>query len=249
MMQKALLVDDSKSARIIISRLLQKHGLEVVTAESGEKALEILLETAPDLIFMDYMMPGLNGIETMHKVHATPNMEHIPVVICTGNEGDSYEEEAMREGASSMLSKPPSAEGIQKAMDDIQKVLDQRAAAASAAQPASMAAQPTSVDDVVIQQAVDRAVAQLREEFDQKLVALRAEMANSAPTNRLGDEALNTKFLNIQRQIEMSKKEVFEAIVKRMQQQQARLLDTIKAILGKQRADTVTMIKRAIGGG
>ncbi|WP_156490632.1 response regulator, partial [Oleiphilus sp. HI0086] len=55
----ALVVDDSKSARIMLSRLVQKNGLEVNMVESGEEALSYLESSPlPDLIFMDHMMPG-----------------------------------------------------------------------------------------------------------------------------------------------------------------------------------------------
>ncbi len=236
-MQQALLVDDSKSARIIISRLLQKHGLEVLTAESGEGALDILKNNTPDVIFMDYMMPGLNGIETMHKVHGNPATAHVPVVICTGNEGDSYFEEAVSEGASSLLSKPPSDEGIQKALDDIKKVLADRAASAGAA------AAPAAGGDA----AIEAAKAQLRAEFDEKLAALRKELGGAQGGGAPAD--LEARFKQLHQEIERSKKQVFDALVHRMQQQQAKLIESIKGLLAKQRSDTLAMIKKAMGKG
>lgn len=228
-MQKVLLVDDSKSARIIISRLLQKHELEVVTAESGEEALEILKTDIPDVIFMDYMMPGLNGIETMHKVHADPRTANIPVVICTGNEGDSYIDEALSEGASSMLSKPPSPEGIQKAIDDITRVMAERGQQAAA-----------GVSSADVQRAIDRAVANLRAEFEQKLAA-------ASQGGGEGGADLEVRFKALRQEIEVAKRAVFEAVVQRMQAQQTKLLESIKALLAKQRADTIALIKKAMG--
>ena len=288
-MQKALLVDDSKSARIIISRLLQKHGLEVVTAESGEEALELLKENVPDLIFMDYMMPGMSGIETMHKVHAQASTAHVPVVICTGNEGDSYYAEAMAEGASSMLSKPPSAEGIEKAMADITRVIEERASASQISQTAEDEVEPVSDEvvelvaepdevielvaepdeavasfaeadeseplsaaNVAIQQAVEAATAELRKEFDQKLEDLRTQLANTPAqggSDHADAKATEARFQRLHQEIEAGKKAVFEAVLHRMQQQHAKLFETIKEILTKQRADTIAMIKKAMGRG
>jgi CheY-like chemotaxis protein len=242
-MQQALLVDDSKSARIIISRLLQKHGLEVLTAETGEAALEIIKDNTPDVIFMDYMMPGLNGIETMKKVHANPATAHVPVVICTGNEGDSYFEEAVSEGASSLLSKPPSDEGIQKALSDTKKVLAERKAGGGEAAAASAPAAAGGGDA-----AIEAAKAELRAEFDKKIVALRKELAGgqgggAAPAD------LDKRFKQLHMEIERSKKQVFDALVQRMQQQQAKLIESIKGLLAKQRSDTLAMIKKAMGKG
>ena len=62
--QKALLVDDSKSARFFLRNLLQKNGVEVDMVDSGEAALEYLKEHRPNLIFMDHLMPGIDGFET-----------------------------------------------------------------------------------------------------------------------------------------------------------------------------------------
>ena len=56
--KRALIVDDSRSARIILSRMLEQNGLTVDTAESAEQALEYLQRSRPDVIFMDHLMPG-----------------------------------------------------------------------------------------------------------------------------------------------------------------------------------------------
>lgn len=240
-MKQALLVDDSKSARIIIGRLLQKHGLEVLTAESGEEAMKIIETNTPDVVFMDYMMPGMNGIETMLKIHAQPKTAGVPVVICTGNEGEGYFEEAVSHGASSLLSKPPSPEGIQKALNEITHVLKQRGSA-----PAKPAAKAKSAAVAGLDPAVQQAMDALRAEFEQKLAALRKEMAaggGGAPAD------LEARFKATHQEIENAKKAVFDALVKRMQTQQSKLIENIKALLAKQRGDTINLIKKATGRG
>ena len=57
-LKRALIVDDSKSARVVLSRLLEKHDLAVETRDSAEAALEYLEQNRPDVIFMDHVMPG-----------------------------------------------------------------------------------------------------------------------------------------------------------------------------------------------
>ena len=112
-LQTALVVDDSKLARITLQRLLQKHNLKVNVAESGVVALEQLKTSKPDIIFMDHLMPELDGFEATQKIKADPSTKHIPVIMCTGKEGvDNYDEQARGIGASGTLAKPPQADAL-----------------------------------------------------------------------------------------------------------------------------------------
>jgi len=109
----AMVVDDSKLARITLQRLLQKHNLKVEVAESGVAALERLKSSKPDIIFMDHLMPELDGFEATQKIKADPETSHIPVIMCTGKEDtDNYDEQAKGIGASGTLSKPPQADQL-----------------------------------------------------------------------------------------------------------------------------------------
>ena len=60
--KKRLVVDDSKSARIILSRMLENNDIQVDMAESAEQAIEYLNHNRPDAIFMDHLMPSMPGI-------------------------------------------------------------------------------------------------------------------------------------------------------------------------------------------
>ena len=103
----ALVVDDSKSARIMLSRLVQKNGLEVSMVESGEEAIEHLANSElPDVIFMDHMMPGMDGLATTREISQNPATSHIPILMYTSKEGPEYEEEMLSSGAFAMLGKP-----------------------------------------------------------------------------------------------------------------------------------------------
>jgi len=103
----ALVIDDSKSARIMLSRLVKKNDIEVNMVESGEDAITYL-ETAnlPDVIFMDHMMPGMDGLETTKLISANPATQHIPILMYTSKEGEEYEAELKAAGAYGMLGKP-----------------------------------------------------------------------------------------------------------------------------------------------
>lgn len=112
-MKQAFLVDDSKSARIVLSRLLKKNGFdEVAMAESGEQALEQLKTLTPDAIFVDFLMDGMDGLETITEIKKDPRFATTPVVMCTANEGDEYVRAAVDHGALGILAKPPTDESL-----------------------------------------------------------------------------------------------------------------------------------------
>jgi len=104
----ALVVDDSKSARLMLKKLLSKKSLEIESVENGEEAIEYLdgRETYPDVIFMDHMMPGMNGLETTKKITEKPETDSIPIVMFTSKEDSDYLETARSHGASAVLKKP-----------------------------------------------------------------------------------------------------------------------------------------------
>lgn len=118
---KILLVDDSRSARYALRMLLQKHDFEVDTADSAENALEKVKENPPDAIFMDHLMPGMNGFEALDALKADNETTHIPVVMCTSNDDEPYQIQAREKGALGILPKPATPEKLQsilKAIDD-----------------------------------------------------------------------------------------------------------------------------------
>jgi CheY-like chemotaxis protein len=104
--RKILLVDDSKSARYALRLLLKNHNLEVDTADSAEVALEKIQSELPDAIFMDHLMPGMNGFEALEALKKDPRTQHIPVVMCTSNDEEPYQRQAREKGALGILPKP-----------------------------------------------------------------------------------------------------------------------------------------------
>lgn len=121
MQQIALVVDDSRVARMTLSKLLVAHDLEVVELDSGEEALAYLKggNVYPDIIFMDVMMGGMDGLMATQKIKADDNLKHIPVVICTGHDTDADREKSLAVGAISTLTKPPKAEALDALIDEL----------------------------------------------------------------------------------------------------------------------------------
>ena len=109
---KILLVDDSKSARYALRLQLQRHGVEVDTADSAESAFELLKGELPDAILMDHMMPGLNGFEALEVIREDPRTAHLPVVMCTSHEDADFAATAQRKGVVGILPKSGAPEKL-----------------------------------------------------------------------------------------------------------------------------------------
>ncbi|MBT3014540.1 MAG: response regulator [Candidatus Thiodiazotropha sp. (ex Clathrolucina costata)] len=136
MSKQAFLVDDSKSARIVLSRMLKKSGFDgVEMAVSGEEALERLKESTPDAIFVDFLMDGMDGLETITEIKKDPRFSHTPVVMCTANEGDEYVQAAVEHGALGILAKPPTDESLGVIIDLIEQHQQEVAVSSEAAPP------------------------------------------------------------------------------------------------------------------
>jgi len=103
--KRALIVDDSRSARVILSRMLEAYGLEVDAAESAEQALEYLKQARPDVVFMDHLMPGMDGFQAVQAIKGNPDTATIPVMMYTSQEGDLYVSQARALGAVGVLPK------------------------------------------------------------------------------------------------------------------------------------------------
>ncbi|HEY7377094.1 MAG TPA: response regulator, partial [Steroidobacteraceae bacterium] len=103
--KRALIVDDSKSARVVLSRMLQKYAIEVDTAESAQTAIDYLVHHRPDVIFMDHLMPGMDGFQALQAIKNNPRTATIPVMMYTSQEGELYVGQARALGAVGVLPK------------------------------------------------------------------------------------------------------------------------------------------------
>lgn len=121
MLNRALLVDDSKSARFALRKLLERNGLQVDVAESAEQALGYLESNHPDIIFMDHFMPGMDGFEATRAIKDHPDRSAIPVVMCTSKEDDDYEEQARANGASDILTKPATPSALIQVLGNLEQ--------------------------------------------------------------------------------------------------------------------------------
>ena len=108
----ALIVDDSKLARVTLKKKLEAHGLVVHVVDSAAQAYACLPSTQPDIIFMDHLMPEIDGFEATQHIRQMDNFGTTPIVMCTGKDHDGYLQEALAIGANFILSKPPVDEAL-----------------------------------------------------------------------------------------------------------------------------------------
>lgn len=124
--KRALVVDDSKSARIALKKLLEEQQLEVALAESGEAAIEFLKRDLVDVIFMDHTMPGMDGLEAVTAIKANPRTATIPVMMYTTKEGEVYVGQARALGAVGVLPKNVQPHQLFEMLQKLDLVRDRR---------------------------------------------------------------------------------------------------------------------------
>lgn len=114
---EALIVDDSMSARFALNRTLQPHNLNVSQAKTGEEGVTVAGDKPYDIIFMDHVLPGINGLEAMEQIRAMPQYTDTPIIMCTSNDDADYRAEALQRGATDVLCKPPDAQILAELLD------------------------------------------------------------------------------------------------------------------------------------
>lgn len=103
-MKKILLIEDDFFILDLYKRILQGAGFEVVAAYDGEQGLQ-MVRSAPDLILLDIMLPGLNGLQLLKKIKSEKSIQNIPVVLITNLGQSSIIKAAFDLGAQGYLLK------------------------------------------------------------------------------------------------------------------------------------------------
>lgn len=105
-MVKVLIVDDEEDIRELLSYNLKKEGYEVFTAENGEIGLQSMRENKPDLIILDVMMPGMDGIEVCEAIRNTSGFEQTLICFLTARNEDYSQIAGLDAGADDYVAKP-----------------------------------------------------------------------------------------------------------------------------------------------
>jgi len=102
----AMVVDDSITMRRVSQRLLERHGLRVITATDGVDALECLEDGLPDVILLDIEMPRMDGYEFASKLRNNDDTKKIPIIMVTSRSGEKHRARAIELGVNDYLGKP-----------------------------------------------------------------------------------------------------------------------------------------------
>ncbi len=179
----ALVVDDSKVGRLTMLKKLEPLGIRVDMVESGQEALDFLGRSRPDLIFMDHMMPDLDGFEVTRRIKASFETRDIPVFIVSGNDEAAFVREAREAGALDAIAKPPTTEALERLLASLPAPVP-GAAGGPGTEPA-VAPAPVSVEvhpGLSLEQ-VQALLADLadglRSEFEARLAAVQAAAESS----------------------------------------------------------------------
>lgn len=104
--QRILIVDDEKPILTLIGIMLERGGFGVLSAEDAYRALDILENDTPDLIILDIMMPGMDGIELCSVIRARPKTQRTPILILSARGDADAILRGMNAGANDYLQKP-----------------------------------------------------------------------------------------------------------------------------------------------
>jgi len=103
---KILLVEDFDDTRLMMKMWLEKRGYHVIEAETGEKAITLAQREAPDLIIMDVMMPGMNGLDATQRIRQYQALRRTPIVAVSAYGVDEYRRLAIQAGCNEYVSTP-----------------------------------------------------------------------------------------------------------------------------------------------
>jgi twitching motility two-component system response regulator PilH len=107
-----LIVDDSPTEVYAMRTALEKHGYRIESAADGAEAITKAKALKPDLIFMDVVMPGVNGFQATRKLSADPDTKDIPVIMVTSKDQETDRIWGIRQGAKDYLVKPVLADEL-----------------------------------------------------------------------------------------------------------------------------------------
>lgn len=103
---RALIIDDSPTVIAVFRKILRSAGYEVLEALTAEQGIEIARRDHPDLIFLDIVLPGMNGFAALRTMRKDPLTARIPIIMISGNEQATEQFYADRIGADDFMKKP-----------------------------------------------------------------------------------------------------------------------------------------------
>lgn len=152
---RVLLADDSITIQKVVGIIFANEGYELTTVSTGDDAIAKAIETRPDVMLVDALMPGKNGYEVCREIRQNPALAHTAILLMTGAFEVVDEEKNRASGADDFITKPFESQSLIDATNRMIALTAQRASSAAAApqvatppEPAPVSAPAPSVDDV-----------------------------------------------------------------------------------------------------
>ena len=109
-MKKILIVDDEVHIRTLLEQTLEEledeYDVEILSASNGEEGLEIIQEERPDLVFLDVMMPKMNGYDVCRAVKSNPELKDVKIILLTAKGQEVDKKQGLEAGALKYITKP-----------------------------------------------------------------------------------------------------------------------------------------------
>ena len=121
---KALVVDDDTTNRLVLKRFLSKSGFEVVEAENGRQAIDCYSKEHPDIIFMDIMMPVMDGLESSRQIKDMNSREFVPIIFLTAMTDSNTITRCIEAGGDDFLTKPVDMIQLQAKIRSMERIRD-----------------------------------------------------------------------------------------------------------------------------
>ena len=104
--KKILVVEDDPTSLRLLELILSKEGYQVISASNGLEGLRKARTESPDLLILDVMLPGFDGLEVCHRLRNEPDMAKLPILMLSAKQQKSDQDAASKVGANAFLPKP-----------------------------------------------------------------------------------------------------------------------------------------------
>jgi two-component system phosphate regulon response regulator PhoB len=121
---KVMLIEDEEAVRLLLRLTLELGSVEIVEAPDGDTAVERCLAERPDVVFLDWALPGRSGIEVCREIRAQLGTEDTTIIMLTARSGEKERRTGLAAGADDYISKPFSPERL---LDKLREVLGPKA--------------------------------------------------------------------------------------------------------------------------
>ena len=135
-----LIIDDEREIRELLRYNLERAGYHVLTAQGGEEGLARIFATHPDLVLLDLLLPGLNGLEVLREVRAEPSTRDLPIVLLTARGAEMDKLLGFERGADDYITKPFSPREVLARVEAVLRRVQ------APREPAALVAGPLALD-------------------------------------------------------------------------------------------------------